>query len=263
MAYPLIEKERRSERLPGQPRTLSVPHAESVRYARNFIKTAVCELRFPTLLELEEKQPVKLQSQLRKKYPQYKRVKTVDVSEGGSTPADTRYLFATVDKKWLVTLKSFSIGLETEAYTQFSDFYERLGHVLDASKDIIDTDFFTRVGLRYINELPIDNIDSFAQWINPDLATALANGVFGTASHFLTEVRGSTDVGRYSFRHGIKEKEDKYTLDFDFFEENVKFDETLELLKRFNALNFAFFHYCLGPRAFEYLGEPKTKKRMR
>ena len=38
---------------------LNVPREASVRYKTNFIKTAVCELKFPILLELEEKLPIR------------------------------------------------------------------------------------------------------------------------------------------------------------------------------------------------------------
>ena len=43
-----------------------------VEFERNFIKAAVCELRFPTLLEFRKtKPPVQLQRELQKEYPYY------------------------------------------------------------------------------------------------------------------------------------------------------------------------------------------------
>ena len=40
---------------------LNLPRVSRARYARNFIKDTVCELKFPIVLDLESKAPVKLQ----------------------------------------------------------------------------------------------------------------------------------------------------------------------------------------------------------
>lgn len=58
---------------------LNVPYEESVRYDSNFIRAAVCEFRYPTLLELEENPPIKLQRSLRKRYPHYSKERGVSL----------------------------------------------------------------------------------------------------------------------------------------------------------------------------------------
>ena len=40
---------------------LCVPAVEPLEFERNFVRLAVCELRFPTLLELENASPVAFQ----------------------------------------------------------------------------------------------------------------------------------------------------------------------------------------------------------
>jgi hypothetical protein len=54
---------------------LRLPEVERAQFKKNFINTAVCELRFPTILEYETKQPVELQRALRKEYPEYENSK--------------------------------------------------------------------------------------------------------------------------------------------------------------------------------------------
>lgn len=222
---------------------LAVPPAQSVRFERNLITHAACEFRFPTLLELEEKKPVKFQASLRKSYPHFARQRTLSVSTfGSSNPSEVFYVFGSSDGKWVVTLKSFSLALETTGYTEFDDFFVRLENVLSAAKVVIDTDFFTRVGLRYINSVPIGKIDSFAEWINPEILMPLATGVYGSIAQCTNEIMGFTETGgRYTFRHGIAEGKEDYGLDFDFFKENVPVKEALTLVKNFNALNFRSF----------------------
>ena len=50
---------------------LKLPNINKIKYQSNFIRLAVCELRFPTLLELETKEPAKFQAAIRKEYPYY------------------------------------------------------------------------------------------------------------------------------------------------------------------------------------------------
>ena len=183
-------------------RLLNVPTEEPVRYSTNFIKTAVCELRFPMLLELEEKSPVKFQSALRKSYPFYSKQQGISLGANTASPLANRYLFESKKKNWLVTLSPSSLALETSKYTLFKDFSDRLDGLLNTVGEFLDTDFFTRVGLRYINAIPLDDylIDG---WINPSLITPVTERVLGSLSAFQSEIRGYMHEGDYTFRHGV------------------------------------------------------------
>lgn len=244
---------------------LSVPKEKSVRYERNFIALAVCELRFPTLLELEAKPPVAIQAKLRKGYPFYE-AQVLETGGSDGLSREVRYLFRSKEQKWTVTLRSFSLALETSAYVDFEDFYPRMLDVLDKSKAHLDTDFLTRVGLRYINAIPIED-GKLEGWICPDLAGSLTKGVFGSVDRFQGAVQGYTELGQFTFRHGTKhndfsdeENQRKYYLDFDYFAENVEVSRVPELLKGFHETNFSFFHWCLGEKAKALLGASTPKK---
>ena len=246
-------------------RRLSVPTVSSVRYQRNFIQTCVCELRFPSLLELESKPPVGLQKQLRKEYPLYEEQRHVDIGPPGQVKHEpNRYVFRSKNRRWSISLRSSSIALETTAYKDFGDFADRLASMIEKSAALLDTDFFTRVGLRYINRVPIESGD-LEGWINAALVLPLTSGAFGDLSRCFCEVQGLTDFGSYSFRHGTDSEDGKvrgYYLDYDYFAESVPVVETSPLLKNFNELNFCFFSWSLGQKAFDWLGTgtPKNKK---
>lgn len=130
---------------------LTLPDFERTRFQKNFIKTAVCELRFPALLEFETKPPVQLQRELRKEFPNYQRQQGVGVDG----QEETRHILRSRKGNWLVSFKASSIALETSNYTEFADFFVQLETVIKKSSPLLDTDFFTRVGLRYINEIRI------------------------------------------------------------------------------------------------------------
>lgn len=247
-------------------RYLNPPPVKPVRYQRNFIKNAVCELRFPTLLELETKSPKDFQAKIRKFYPFYENqvIERVGAPEG--TSYEQRYLFRSKDKNWTVSVSSSAISVETSNYSEFEEFFDRLSSVLEHAREMIDSDFFTRVGLRYINSIPVSD-ESPDGWINRDLVLPLTSGVLGVVQSSATIIQGDLKAGKYSMRHGLKRniaeanKGDllKYALDFDYYQENVEFTEVLPLVRFFNETNFAFFSWCLGEKAKQVLGEGKPK----
>jgi len=242
-------------------RTLNVPGVGRAHYQKNFIRLAVCELRFPTLFEVEaETPPLSLSKALRKEYPTHERLKNVNVNLGGVAHSNA-HGFRSKKGRWSVTLRAAALSLETSLYDSFEEFAERLGFVLKAAEDTIDTDFFTRVGLRYINVVPCAP-ETAGEWINPALVAALAAGTYGAISEYWQRVQGPTTMGGYTFSHGIQVQPGsvprEYLLDFDFFKEDVAVGETLPVVKKLHELEYSMFDWSLGPKAKEHLG-PSTK----
>lgn len=247
-------------------RILNPPEVPAVRYARNFIKTAVCELRFPALLELEAKAPHAFQKMIRKAYPTYE-PQIVEMGSGDDALRENRYLFRSSDKHWTVSVKSFALSLETSKYVDFEDFFERLTMILRSAEPMIDSDFYTRVGLRFINKIAIDNGTPKA-WISDALLAPFHNEILGTLSTNAGVLAGSLKNGSYTLRHGIGEdpaisaakgSKSEYSLDFDYYCENLEASAVPDRLQEFHRTNFAFFSWCLGPKAKAFLGEGKPK----
>jgi uncharacterized protein (TIGR04255 family) len=237
---------------------LSVPREASIARERNFIKSAVCELRFPTLLQYEKSDPVELQKRLRSAYPYYEKQASVSVGPGPVENVN-EYHFRSRKRQWLVTFKASSIALETERYTSSQSFFAQLELVVEAAKSVIDSDFFTRVGLRYVDAVPLPD-RQVNGWINPLLVKPLTDGFFGTVDRYYQEVRGKAESGGYSFRHGIFRQpgsgHPEYILDFDFFEEDVEVDETMSLVRKFHEESYSLFHWALGEQALAAMGKP-------
>jgi uncharacterized protein (TIGR04255 family) len=236
------------------PRPLHLPDVPVVQYEQNFIKVAACELRFPTLLEFETAPPTQLQKLLRKDYPHYEPIQSMTVNSTSVIGHKMQYIFRSRKRDWMVTFNASAIILETNRYTNFEEFSKRLELLIEKSQPLLDSDFFTRVGLRYIDEVPIDD-GKLSGWIRDDLVLALTAGVFGDVERYLQEVRGSTTVGNYTFKHGMKDDNpDTYFLDFDFYEVNVPSDSVISLVRDFNRESFRFFHWTLGHKSLKRLG---------
>lgn len=237
---------------------LNLPDVEPVQYERNFIKNTVCELKFPIILDWENKPPASIQKELRRDYPYHDMIY--------SMPPDKEvYLnLRSKNKKWIVSIRPDAIVLETTSYMNFEDFFDRLEKVVNVVKDKIDSDFFTRVDLRYINVIDYTP-DEIEGLVNQDLIAPILKNVYGTVREYLQRVNGYTEYGRFNFRHGIKPNDtpnQDYFLDFDYFKEGVEIQDALDLIKKFHEYNFKFFHWALGEKALLKLGKviPKTEK---
>lgn len=249
--------------MPDNPLPLTVPNVDSVRYERNFIKTAVCEIRFPTLLELETKRPTDFQKAIRKDYPHYEQ-QVYENTGNEEQLRQIRHLFYSKNRTWIVTLKSSALALETSKYTEFSDFKQRMEKLVNISRDLIDSDYFTRVGLRYINSIPIEDGD-IKGWLNQNITSDINQGVFGEPSKYASVIQGYTDVGNYTLRQGFDLDKTpnnvlEYQLDFDYFNESVEYKDVISLIDKFNKINFNFFSWCLGEKAISWLGKGRKKK---
>ena len=239
---------------------LNPPKVTSVRYAHNFIKTAVCELRFPVQLDLESKPPSNFYKKIRKNYPHFE---TQIVSTGH--PEDNgehRYLISSKQRDWTINLRAMSFAVETSKYKDFEDFFGKFNGLLSKASDLIDSDFFTRVGLRYINVINIPDTKPDG-WIRPELIGALSSGVLGDVKTKVSVVQGALENGgEYVLRQKMQPDSSgglEYYLDYDYFKNDVEFKELEGLIRYFHDLNFSFFYWCLGEKAIKYLGEGVKK----
>ncbi len=170
--------------------------------------------------------------------------------------------FSSKKSRWVVVLKSSAITLETAKYDSFDEFEVQLRTVIEAAKQTIDSDFFTRIGLRYINTLPCDPRDVDG-WVNPSLVGPLVEGVYGDVEAHFQQIRGTTEFGGYFFQHGLglesgpKGGKSGYVLDYDFYQEDVAVSEALATVRRLHELEFSLFSWSLGDRARDFLAYKK------
>ena len=233
---------------------LSVPVSERKHYRRNFIQQAVCELRFPTLYDFDDaKPPLAFANALRKEYPAYEISHEVQIAD--HIERRVVHLFKAKKQRWSVKLRPSSVSLETTFYHSFEIFEQRLAALIDASALVIDSDFFTRIGLRYINVVPYVR-EKMADWVNPSLTADLAKGTFGDVAEYGQQVRGFTPEGGYFFQHGIAVGEAAkrgYSLDYDFYAEEIDVSRALRTVRSLHDQQGQLFAWSLGPAARQWL----------
>lgn len=243
--------------------TFGVPEASPRTFERNLIRQAVCELRFPTLFSLNaQKPPAAFGSALRKEFPDYQPANEVNFSQN-SFEQSFSHTFKAKKGFWTVTLRPSAITLETSTYSSFENFKEKLALIIKAADGVIDSQFFTRVGLRYINTLPY-KIESIADWVNPALVAPLAQGIYGDpVEHSGRVTRVNPDGTGYTFAHGVGTNQQsgskEYVLDLDFFQEDVPLDSALDVIDELHSREYNMFMWSLAPCAIEHMGKSKEK----
>ena len=121
----------------------------------------ICQLRFPTILSINNTEPADFQEAIREDFPQYARrqeavpPKVLRGPDGKAQvqqqPPLTNYHFLSADGKWKINLTRDFIALSTLSYQGWEDFARHLDKPLASFIQLYRPAYFQRVGLRYIN----------------------------------------------------------------------------------------------------------------
>ncbi len=242
-------------------------HSENLdRYKRNFLRQAVCEFRFPTLMELgDPRPPASLVTALRKEYPHLELANEVTLGIGGGTPgSNNTHIFRSAKLTWTVSLKQSILTVETTAYTEYAQMKERVLRVVDAASKIIDSDFFTRVGLRYINVID-SGTDPRDGWVNSALIAPIDSGNFLGIQEYAGKLQLGAPDGGCLLQHGIRIKQPhlgepvppEYVLDIDTYRNEVSLSDIATVLDAMHAQTFELFDWAIGPKARDFLSADK------
>lgn len=233
-------------------------------YKRSFLKQAICELRFPTLLELgEPRPPAALVSALRKEYPYIERVNEFAIEPGATAGTSTSHVFRSSKQTWVLSLRENALTLETTAYSGFENFKSRVVTAVNAALGVIDTDFFTRIGLRYINVLDVGKGD-IEGWVNPALLDPKIGEFFKGISEYAGKIAVAADDGGCIFQHGVrlrspKNAEEKatpeYTIDIDSYRSEIEASSVEIALDAMHTQVSAVFDWSISDQARNYLME--------
>lgn len=237
------------------------------KYRRNFLKEVVLEFRFPTMLEFGERRPpAAFVAALRKDYP------TVDLQRqltltlaGESAGSVNKHVFLSKKPGWTVSLTESSFSIETSRYQGYADLKSRAMHVFGIASKIVDSDFFTRVGLRYVNKI-VDGTrpEKAGGWVNDELLAPVRSNMFRGVTDYAGRLELSVEDGGVVLQHGIRSKERRpdqkredvwpdYVIDVDVFRNLVLAKDFASTLDRMHGQAFEIFDWAIGPAAREYL----------
>lgn len=238
-----------------QIKGLNFPEAKRKVFSHNYLESVVIDLRYPTYLQLKEKEPLDISKSIRKRFPIYEQSTRMQMTPLGTTDPQPVYRFITREKDPILDILPSTLVLSTKKYKSFDDFSSHIEFVIEKAIPHLDTTFFTRVGLRFINKVIgiQPEGDDLLEWINNDLIKPIGGGNLGTISDMKNELSGPLlEGGGYTFRYGISPSRDdqlNFMLDWDYYREDVGVKDCMELLNSFHDIHFPFFWWALGKKA--------------
>lgn len=132
------------------------PHFE-----RSQLVEVICQLRFPTILSIDNKEPADFQEAIRSMFPRYtvRKEQLPPKLVGAGTPGAkletpqpvNNYYFVSADGKRKLNLTKNFISLSTVAYPGWGKFAGQFDLPLAEFIRIYQPAFFERIGLRYLN----------------------------------------------------------------------------------------------------------------
>ena len=125
-------------------------------YEKTLAHEVICQLRFPTILTINNVEPADFQERIREDFPQYARKQDVlppKVVNGKPEPQPPvpNYHFLSQDGRWKLNLTKDFIALSTLSYPGWGEFARMLDKPLAAFIQLYKPAYFQRVGLRYLN----------------------------------------------------------------------------------------------------------------
>lgn len=125
------------------------------RYAYNKAQLVevICQLRYPTILSIETKEPADFQDMIRDVFPRY----TCQIEQlppvNGAAQTVKNHNFLSEDNTYKISMTKDFIAFSTMRYTNWEDFAHRLDEPLGKFIQLYRPVCFDRVGLRYVNAI--------------------------------------------------------------------------------------------------------------
>ena len=120
-------------------------------YGKAQLVEVICQLRFPTILSIETKEPADFQEMIRAAFPRYLcQVEQLPAVNGVQQTVKNRS-FLSEDGSYKLSLTKGFIALSTMRYTNWEDFARALDEPLGQFIRLYRPACFDRVGLRYVN----------------------------------------------------------------------------------------------------------------
>ncbi len=178
------------------------------------LRLALCQIRFPRLLTVANPPDVApFQRAIKAEYPILPPGPTLEfgvaLGPGANlkpTPPVTEWRFTDRQQAWTVVLTQEFIAIETRRYDRFEDFLGRLRRLLTSLGQHLEPDAVTRIGLRYVNEIRVDELPWSEvvrrELLGPVAVPELSDLVRQSVQEIVLRSRGDDSQG-VTLRHGV------------------------------------------------------------
>lgn len=254
-------------------------HVEHCTYERNLLSTVLFEVRFQPILKVAAKVP-DFQERIRARFPVYEQVETTTIQLPGLPlgfvlqSTEKRYQFKAEDGGIVVGLGASSMSLENHRHKSRRAFFDDVALAVDALRETYDPVLPLRIGLRYINEIPIAKLGhELGRAVTPTEVLApeflrWPNELHLDEAVAATELRAPVDqgAGSLTLRYAINQSPDGpiCRLDMDRYLEGATDLSILrETLLGLSDDIFSLFSAARGPALSEWMGAARPEETQR
>jgi len=242
------------------------PRAPRVRFGRTSLRDVVCQIRFASVLRIEQESPAKFQEAARRAgFVGYERreIASIPLVSGLALPMPVRpqrveHRFVAREKSSFIVLAQDFVAVSTSAYEGWETFKPHVQLAVATVVDAYEPAHATRVGLRYTNvivrsELELDGV-AWRELLAPELLGMLAShdDIEGVSQQMTFAADASLAHGRLA--HGLVESDDEtgYLLDTDYWRDGeISFADAIASLDPLHTRTWDTFAACLAPRLVE------------
>jgi len=256
------------------------PETKRVVFQKNPLAEVICQLQFPSILQIASEDPVSFQNKIRAVYPLYEResgglpimeplpkelstiIREFQLMGHKESPV---HKFTTADSARFISLSPNFLAVTDRDYRRWEQFSTEVMSARAAFEEIYQPAFFTRVGLRYRDiidktKLGLNN-EPWETLINGSLISLLGAMEIGKRVHQISTTAllkiDEVDGGFLSLRHGLVRRSDDeaaYRIDADFYtEERRNGKDVPTTLNIFNQLAGNLFRWAATSRLQEAL----------
>lgn len=246
-----------------------LPAHARVRYRRAPLERVYVQLRFDPRLELSTQIPVEFHKAIRESFPQYEQQQRVTLGPGAqpaSAAVEAVHHFHNRAQTAKIALTSRAVSFDTGQYTVFEELRKSVVSAMNALRACHGVEEFTRVGLRYVDRIPLPAPGGLALTdaiARPLVAVHADPRVGAHVRASLAELHVDFGGGVATLRHGLQldgdsdSPRESYLLDTDYWRQEVlDHARTTECLDRFHEFAWRFFRWCIQDRLHEAL-EPE------
>jgi uncharacterized protein (TIGR04255 family) len=258
------------------------PQVQRVIYKRIPLDQVVCQLKFPPILRIDAEIPAGFQDRVRGEFPNYTEAAELNIEVAPTlrgqippellrqllqSPGNKNYEFSSEDEQWKINLTRTFVALTTKTYQRWEEFKEKLEIPLNALVDVYSPDYFSRVGLRYIDAIRRSALDlvgvGWSDLLQPHISGILGSSDVGShvksfENRYEIELSDGESVVRMVTR--LVEAADGeicYMIDSDFYNmQKTGVASAWERLDYFNARASRLIQWCITPRLHEAM-EPQ------
>jgi uncharacterized protein (TIGR04255 family) len=235
----------------------------------------IAQLRFPSIVSLGRPEFLgPFQEAIRDRYGILRQVQTAGFAMGplGVTLQRSEaviWRFHDKANRWQVTLSSDFIALESTAYKDRNDFFERLEQILVALEAVAKPPVYDRLGVRYINRVRGGELQKLPSLVRGEviglagapilgLTHSLCESLFQKGDLSLNTRWGKLPPNATTDPTAVQPiPEPSWVLDLDMFREVQKDFDTLSILedgRMFARTIHDFFRWCVKPEFLEVYG---------